>query len=226
MKHIVVDLEINRLGRKERLSESFQGELIEIGAVMLDDDMNEISEYKTYVHPEHTDRIAPRIKKLTGITEENTMDAPVFYDAFESFCKWCLEPGDEITMYEWSTADRNHFVNECTYKEIELSPAQSRILDAVWIDIQEVFDNKAGYDRQMSLNVALFATGLMVEGELHDALDDARNTGRILAMLKDEALLKEALDKINSYINPPPLTASIGSMFDFSGIVFNDDDES
>jgi ERI1 exoribonuclease 2 len=45
MKHIVVDLEINRLGRKERQSEFFQGELIEIGAVMLDDDMNEISEY-------------------------------------------------------------------------------------------------------------------------------------------------------------------------------------
>lgn len=62
---------------------------------------------------------------------------------------------------------------------------RDRIVDAVWIDIQEVFDNKAGYDRQMSLNVALFATGLMVEGELHDALDDARNTGRILAMLHD-----------------------------------------
>ena len=226
MRHIVVDLEINSISKRERSSDQCRGELIEIGAVMLDDDMNEIFEYKSFVHPEYRDRIAPRIKRLTGITNKDIVGAPIFCDALEDFCLWCLKQGEDITLYQWSTADLEHFVYECEFKGIELSSAQKKVLEAEWIDIQKVFDNKAGYDKQISLNVALFATGLMVEGELHDALDDAKNTGRILVMLKDEALLNEALEKIDSYINPAPLTASIGSMFDFSGIVFADNDES
>ncbi len=225
MRHIVIDLEVNSFKKNNRPSDVLMGEIIEIGAIMLDDDMNEVSEFKTYVRPEYADEIFPRIKKLTGITEKHVEGAPHFAEAFELFAAWCFEPGEEITLYQWSGSDRARFVEESEYKQLELSPLQDGIINGNWVDIQQIFDEKAGFERQVSLNIALYATGLMVEGELHDALDDARNTGRIFKMMNDPGMFDEALVRISEYLHPKPLTASIGSMFDFSGIVLSGDGE-
>ncbi len=218
MKHIVVDLEMNSPERHGHAPVIFKGELIEIGAVMLDDDMHEISEFKTYVRPEYAESISPRIVELTGITDEMIADAPAFDEAFESFARWCLEHGDEIRMYEWSDSDLEHLKNESTHKKLKLTDNQRCIMESRWTDIQHIFDHKVGFDRQVSLNIALYSAGLKVEGELHDALDDARNTGKILAMLNDEGQLATAKKRIDEYLNPPPLTASMGELFDFSKI--------
>ena len=225
MKHIVVDLEMNSIGRNDPGYKICHGELIEIGAVMLDDEMREIAEYKAYVHPEYTLHVAERIKKLTGITDELLEGAPDFAEAFELFSEWCFKSGDDITFYEWSDADHDHFVKESGLKHIELSTFQKQVLDGKWVDVQKIFDKKAGFKRQVSLNVALYATGLRLEGELHDALDDARNTGRILAMLNDDEVFKDALARIDAYLNPPPLTTSIGAMIDFSAFDLPTGDE-
>ncbi len=219
MKHIIVDLEMNSVNKNEPGYEIFRGELIEIGAVMLDDDMQEISEFKTYVKPEYSESISPRIVELTGITDEHIKDAPLFAEAFDSFAKWCLDSGDDIKLYEWSNSDHEQLMSESKHKHTELSPEQRRVLDGTWVDIQRIFDHKAHSSRQISLNVAMYAAGLKVEGELHDALDDARNTGKILAMLNDEEQLAVALERIDAYFNPPPLTTSMGALFDFSKLL-------
>ena len=51
MKHIVVDLEMNGIEKKHRIFGCTM-ETIEIGAIMLDENYQEISSFKTYVKPE------------------------------------------------------------------------------------------------------------------------------------------------------------------------------
>ncbi|MBQ7431134.1 MAG: exonuclease domain-containing protein [Butyrivibrio sp.] len=80
-------------------------ETIEIGAVMLDDNLQEISSFKTYVKPEYNDGIVKKITKLTGITNEMVKNAPTFKEALHMFTSWCLGTGDDITIYAWSESD-------------------------------------------------------------------------------------------------------------------------
>ena len=50
MKHIVVDLEMNYVAKKSDARRICRMETIEIGAVMLDDNLQEISAFRTYVN--------------------------------------------------------------------------------------------------------------------------------------------------------------------------------
>ena len=61
MKHIVVDLEMNGISKEHKEERQFWGrEVIEIGAVVLDDSYNEIGSFKTLVKPQYNDRITPK----------------------------------------------------------------------------------------------------------------------------------------------------------------------
>ena len=51
MKHIVVDLEMNIIRNNAEARKICTNETIEIGAVMLDDNLQEIASFRTYVKP-------------------------------------------------------------------------------------------------------------------------------------------------------------------------------
>ena len=52
MKHIVIDLEMNKIARSSEARKICKSEIIEIGAVMLDENLQEIGNFRTYVKPE------------------------------------------------------------------------------------------------------------------------------------------------------------------------------
>ena len=54
--NIVVDLEINHVAKKSEARRIYRMETIEIRAVMLDDIIQEISAFRTYVKPEYCHR--------------------------------------------------------------------------------------------------------------------------------------------------------------------------
>lgn len=121
MKHIVIDLEMNKIARNSEARKICKSEIIEIGAVMLDENLQEIGNFRTYVKPEYNDKIAAEIRNLTGITDVMVANAPVFREAFRMFTNWCLGTGDEVTIYAWSDSDYNQVVKEILLKEYELS---------------------------------------------------------------------------------------------------------
>ena len=86
MKYVVVDLEMNPLS-KEYVEERKQcrSEVIQIGAVALDERYQEIGSFKTLVKPQYNSVIIPKIEKLTGITTSMVQEAPVFHQAIRQF---------------------------------------------------------------------------------------------------------------------------------------------
>ena len=59
---------------------------------MLDENLQEIGNFRTYVKPEYNDKIAAEIRNLTGITDAMVANAPVFREAFPDVHK--LVPGN------------------------------------------------------------------------------------------------------------------------------------
>lgn len=219
MKHIVVDLEMNNIRQKSEARRICTNETIEIGAVMLDDNLREIASFRTYVKPEYNDGIVRKISRLTGITDEMVEHAPLFNDAFRMFTNWCLGTGDDVTIYAWSDNDYKQISKEITLKGYQMTEAEQTLLSEPWSDFQEEFDAHLGFEKKLSLKVALDMAGIVFEGREHDALDDARNTAELLQVFMDKELFNKALRKIKELMEPSSIACSIGELVDLSALM-------
>lgn len=219
MKHVVVDLEMNNIRKKSEARRICTMETIEIGAVMLDDRLQEISSFRTYVKPEYNDGIVDNISRLTGITDNMVVNAPKFNEALRMFTNWCLGTGDDVTIYAWSENDFSQITREMLLKEYKVTEEEANLLGNPWSDFQQEFDSHIGFDRQLSLKMALNLAGVDFSGREHDALDDARNTAELLHIFRDEELFDETLGKIKELMEPSEIRSTIGDMIDFSAFV-------
>ena len=216
MKHIVVDLEMNTIRRKSEARKIWNMETIEIGAVMLDDNLEEIASFRTYVKPEFNDCIERKITRLTGITDDMVKNAPSFSEALKMFTNWCLGTNDDVTIYAWSESDYMQISNEMLLKNYQVSENEKDLLLNEWSDFQHEFDSHLGFQKQVSLKMALDMAGVDFFGRVHDALDDARNTAELLHIFRDRNLFDLTLRKIKEYMEPSSAASSMGELFDFS----------
>ena len=216
MKHIVVDLEMNTIRRKSEARKIWNMETIEIGAVMLDDNLEEIASFRTYVKPEFNDCIERKITRLTGITDDMVKNAPSFSEALRMFTNWCLGTNDDVTIYAWSESDYMQISNEMLLKNYQVSENEKDLLLNEWSDFQHEFDSHLGFQKQVSLKMALDMAGVDFAGREHDALDDARNTAELLHIFRDRTLFDLTLRKIKEYMEPSSAASSMGELFDFS----------
>lgn len=215
MKYIVLDLEMNRIRRRLKVNELTR-EIIEIGAIAMNEAHEEIGSFMTYVHPDYNEgEIEEVIQHLTGITTEMVSQSPGFATAMESFLAWLAGFQDEILLIEWSDSDKKQLMKEIRLKEYTLEGPEKNLLEQ-WYDLQKAFGEVIGLTRQVSLEDALMYTGDDFEGKQHDALYDARNTAHLYAMISNPADYKAELKKVIDYLHPEPIGVSIGDMFDFS----------
>ena len=215
MKHIVVDLEMNTIRRKSEARKIWNMETIEIGAVMLDDNLEEIASFRTYVKPEFNDCIERKITRLTGITDDMVKNAPSFSEALKMFTNWCLGTNDDVTIYAWSESDYMQISNEMLLKNYQVSENEKDLLLNEWSDFQHEFDSHLGFQKQVSLKMALDMAGVDFSGREHDALDDARNTAELLNILRDTKLFNLTLRKIKEAMEPSKINNTMGELFDF-----------
>lgn len=187
MKHIVIDLEMNALDKKYKDEKIICGrEIIQIGAVLLDEQYQEIGYFNTLVKPQYNERIERKFEKLTGITTEKVQNAPVFAEAMEQFFSWCRSIKDEIHIYQWSESDYEQIAKELELKRICLNAED-----------------------------AVMYAGVDFSGKEHDALDDAKNTATLLRIVRIPELCKMALENVIEAFNTEPIGTPLGDLFHF-----------
>lgn len=170
MNYIVLDLEWNQpVSAKSmvRTPVSLYGEIIQIGAVKLDENYHILDTFKIMVAPKHYRKMHKKVTKLTKITTEDLKYGFPFPVAFGHFKKWC---GDEFAFLTWGPDDIGILNDNMVLHK----------LDTAWIpctyNIQVIFDDQTTKEkRQVSLSYAMEKIGEPAL-EAHDALHDARNT--------------------------------------------------
>lgn len=217
MKHIFVDFEMQRLDKSFKTERAIcKQEIIEIGAVMLDDDYNEISTFKRYVKPDFSKHISRNITELTGITDNYLFCCKRINVEIEAFAEWCLSFGEEIKVYAWSENDLKQINKEFELKNLFFSPNMRKIVDN-WVDLQAEYDKEIGAARPTSLTRALESIGIYFQGHMHDALDDSRNTATIFIKLSDPEEFHESVDYIHNYVySSGGSGTTLGDLIDFS----------
>lgn len=219
MQYIVVDLEMNPVSRKYKEKKAIcTNEIIQIGAVALDENYQEQDTFKTYVKPRFSEELRRHIVRLTGITDERLRYAPGFEDALKVFFEWCLQFGDKVQMIQWSESDYTQISREIQQKRYLLSEKEKTLLIG-WHDFQKEYGEVIGAEHETSLNDAVMLTGENFEGKRHDALQDARNTAKILRMVRIPEERTNCIEKVVELLKgSTPLVSSLGDMFDFSKI--------
>ena len=184
-KYVIVDLEMCRVPRRLKRDNFKSGcEIIEIGAVLLDDTYEIVDRFKTYVSPEYGE-VDQYIQQLTGITKADTDNAPSTKEALESFVNWL--PEDAI-LVSWSDNDEKQIRKEVELKNLEL-PELEKYLDS-WEDCQKTFGEKMNSPKNYRLSEALIIADIDYDENIHDGLVDAENTAMLFAKMMIEPKLK------------------------------------
>lgn len=216
MKYLVIDFEMNPLGREHTTKKEICGdEIIQIGAVVLDEKYTEINSFTTLVKPQLNFKIEKRIEKLTEIKTQMVDKAPCFREALETFFLWCDSLQDSLQIIQWSDSDREQLYKELLLKNINLTKHQEEVISD-WYDFQKEYGEKLGLERLVSLKDALMYAGIDAEGRQHDALYDAKNTAALFKTVRIPDLYKMALEKVVNVLHAKPISPSLGDIFDFS----------
>ena len=193
-RYICLDLEMCELTTNQRRTvKELRGEVIQIGAVMLDENLNYISEFSSLVKPEYG-HISNEISALTGINDNMVEHADTFSTAFYKF--FCWAGSDDITTFCWSNSDYKQLWNEIHIKAKNHDEYQEFL--RTFVDLQAVLGKALSAKKAISLDVALKFCHLKFKGQRHSALFDAYNTARILFKMKHSGNLGNGWDYIAS----------------------------
>lgn len=204
MKHIMIDLEMNKIEKQVKYSRKLSSELIEIGAVKMDEQFDVLDKYQSYVAPDFG-VMDPLIVNLTGITDEMLVGAPSFAQAMDDFAEWIGE--EPAQFYSWSLSDIRQFQNESKFKDYRGEIILR--MEKNWNDFQQEYSKLLGITKKIKLNEAVAAADYEFTGDQHTALADAVNTAEILRLSKNpkefERVMKPVLDLFRSDKEEPTL---------------------
>lgn len=180
MNFVVVDLEWNQAMSSKssvfnKLPIRLRGEIIQIGAVKLDENFAPAEEFRVDIRPVYFKRMHFKVKKLTGFNKERLSQGVSFIDAIEQFRNWC---GDDVTFLTWGCDDRgimeqNIIIHDSDWDWI-----------SAWVNLQVIFNAQIRGDKnQKSLATAMEHFGIEQTRVAHDALGDAYNTALVCSKL-------------------------------------------
>ena len=100
MYFVIMDLEWNNSFNK--MTQKFMNEIIEIGAVKLDEQLNEVGKFSELIRPVISKKLRSRIKNLTNISNEEVRTGRQFEEVIRDFEVWV---GDDAVVMSWGDTD-------------------------------------------------------------------------------------------------------------------------
>ncbi|MET0285708.1 MAG: 3'-5' exonuclease [Polyangiales bacterium] len=170
MSYLVIDLEAtcdeqHRIPREET-------EIIEIGAVLVDDAMKVVDSWQSFVRPVIHARLTPFCTQLTSIVQAQVDEAPRFVDAIAALRGFLA--GRTPLFCSWGDYDRAQLAREAARDGVTLPLGERHF------NIKEAFNERAGGKKRRGVGQALQFAGLRFEGTPHRGIDDAHNIARLL----------------------------------------------
>ena len=185
MHYIVLDLEWNQPITYQspvyrRIGDRLVFEMIQIGAVKLDDSLDVTEALSLPIAPTHYLQIHPRIRRMTGLGPEELAGAPSFREALEQFAAWC---GEDYVLLTWGCDDVSILRHNMDFFEC------GDIVFPPLCDIQHLFADVHQLKDRPSLKSAMELMGIEPDSEMafHNAKNDAYYTALVFRTLPDPA---------------------------------------
>jgi inhibitor of KinA sporulation pathway (predicted exonuclease) len=195
MNYIVLDLEWNQSTTgKTRELKSLPFEIIEIGAVKLDEQFQITDRFEQLIRPVIYPQMNYISQEVTGFTNDELKNGGRFPAVMKRFLEWCGK--EEFRFCTWGPTDITELQRNMRHYGMSLFPAP-----VFFYDIQEIFSiaNEDGQNRR-SLEYAVEFYHLKKSGDFHRALSDANYTALLMAHMDSSDIVKNYT--IDTYQTP------------------------
>jgi len=173
--YIVVDLEWNQSPYgKKRKNYKIPFEIVEIGAVKLDEDLVPMGEFREIIKPQVYGEIHSKIHEITHMSMKELIQGDKFDKVFARFIKWC---GNDYIFCTWGSMDLTELQKNIDYYKIP-NPFKKPLF---FYDIQKLYsllyeDGKI----KRALDTVIELMNISHTRPFHRALDDAFYTSQIM----------------------------------------------
>ena len=154
-------------------------EVIEIGASVVTRAGREVDHFQRFIRPQRRPLLTPLCRQLTRITQANIDAGAPMVQVWQQFERWL---GQHLPKLEgwasWGDYDRQQLEQE--WQEKKLDSALARLPH---MNLKQQFAQARQLRRAPGLNSALQLAGMQFNGQQHRALEDARNTARLLPLI-------------------------------------------
>jgi len=188
MNYVVFDLEWNQPSDgKSSKDRKLLFEIIEIGAVKLNEDGNKIAEFSETIKPQVYNKLNYHIQKMLGISMAELKRSGTFVQVCKRFLKWC---GDDVVFCTWGTQDLTELQRNMHY--YKMKPLSKGPL--MFYNVQSIYsDHIGGEDKAYNLEVAVDSLGLQKDIPFHRAYADAYYTAKIFSLMSKDRYYKGKL---------------------------------
>ncbi|MEA4972324.1 DNA polymerase III PolC-type [bioreactor metagenome] len=190
MNYIVFDLEFNqsfdfKTGSHVKSNPECPFEIIQIGAVKMNQDFQNIGEFNFYIRPVIYRRLHPYVEKITGITQEIMENGIPFEQAYNDFLTFVSK--DDI-LCSWGNDDIKSLFRNVRYHKLSSSKIPDR-----YMNIQSFATSYLNYEpgKAIGLKNAVDMLGVNIESDFHNALNDATYTAEVFKIVCPEILVTE-----------------------------------
>lgn len=207
MNYIVLDLEWNQCPYgKHKENRKLPFEIIEIGAVKLDNKRNITDKFQQVIRPSVYHQLHYRTKEIIDIDRRTLDNGMPFAKGIRKFLKWC---GEDAVFCTWGSMDLVELQRNMKYYHLtHLLKGPIR-----YYDIQKIFGIYFENERtSRSLEWAIDYLGISKEGEFHRALWDAYYTAEVFEKLPMDCVIKNY--SIDCYQNPKKKAEEIYAVYE------------
>ena len=181
--NVVIDIEMCIVQKEYQWKDyPYEHEIIQIGAVMMDEAYEITGEFSSYVRPKHG-RIDHFIQELTGISDRNILEAPNLEGALDNMLSWLS--GHEVIFYSWSKTDYVQIAREIQAKGIDEEKMAVFLDKEHWVDYQPIAGKRFG---------------------------KPWNTARLIAKMEKNPESRFLQDRLEKEKDEEPLGTSLGSL--------------
>lgn len=189
MNYVIMDLEWNQSSTgEEEVSKILPFEIIEIGAIKLNNERRMISEFSELVKPEVYHEMHRITRKLIHLQMEQLEQGRSFMEVMEQFREWC---GEDYIFCTWGPLDLAELQRNIRYYGMEpLADGPIKFLD-----VQKLF-SIAYEDRKSRRSLEYAIDYLNIEKDIpfHRAFSDAYYTAKVLALMDEKVLENYSFD--------------------------------
>lgn len=195
MNYIVMDLEWNQSPNgKDGVLKSIPFEIIEIGAVKLNEKQEILSQFSELVQPQIYTELDQNVSQIVHISIDELKKGSPFPQVIERFLKWC---GDDVIFCTWGPMDLVELQRNMKHYEFPTLDTKPFF----FYDVQKLF--AIFFEEEKRTRTLSFAADyfhLQEDGEFHSAICDAKYTARIFQKF-DLKKTKKYMEI--DYYNPP-----------------------
>lgn len=147
-------------------------EIIEIGAVAVNEKLEIIGEFQTFVKPVKTTDLTDFCKSLTKIKQSDVDSAVLFEKAYYNFENWFLNFSNPM-FCSWGGYDFRALNRACEEIKIKFHFDEGT-------NLKNLFGKKQNNGKELGLGRALNMAGLNFIGTPHRGIDDSKNIARLM----------------------------------------------